>query len=142
MVGKKQDRICPSCKRILGQWDSHDLVNCQHVQSSKPSLGIDKITGELSTFEDWLATRPANVQVMGKEFPIGTSVVDPDGVIMYVVGYTEENCVIFSSSEPGITNYEKVTDPNNLIYMDIDHLRNNSHKITATSPGGTTATVQ
>jgi len=29
------NRVCPSCKKQLDQWNSHDLANCRHQQAKR-----------------------------------------------------------------------------------------------------------
>jgi hypothetical protein len=47
----------------------------------------------------WLETRPECVKSLAQEFPPGTS-LDVDGVVHYVVGYTENDMLLISRVDP------------------------------------------
>lgn len=53
------------------------------------------------SWEDWIKTRPECVQKLAVEFPVGT-IVDIDEVRLYLIGYTEEDALIFSPIDPNI----------------------------------------
>jgi len=48
---------------------------------------------------EWLATRPACVQKLAAEFPAG-SVLKHNGETLYLLGYCEDDLLIFSSINP------------------------------------------
>ena len=49
--------------------------------------------------EDWLKTRPEAVQKLAAEFPLGM-VIDVDGHVHYLMGYTEGDELIISPISP------------------------------------------
>ena len=49
--------------------------------------------------EDWLKTRPEAVQKLASEFPLGM-VIDVDGHVHYLMGYTEGDELIISPINP------------------------------------------
>lgn len=49
----------------------------------------------------WLQSRPPHVRRLAEEFPPGTTLVNDDtGELWYMVGYTEDDCLIFSTAHP------------------------------------------
>ena len=50
-------------------------------------------------FAEWLATRPACVQALAKEFPIGSTFA-LNGETMYLIGYTESDMLMVSPISP------------------------------------------
>ena len=58
--------------------------------------------------ETWLASRPPHIQAMAKKFPMD-SVFLIYGVKHYLLGYTEDEMLILSSTPPN-ENYEKAIE--------------------------------
>ena len=56
-------------------------------------------------WEAWLATRPECVRKLAAEFPLGTE-MDINGVIYYLIGYTENDMLIISNVNPW-ENYDQ-----------------------------------
>lgn len=50
--------------------------------------------------DGWIASRPQCVQALVAEFPRGTSFREPDGTILWVIGYTETDEVILTRANP------------------------------------------
>jgi hypothetical protein len=50
-------------------------------------------------FEAWLETRPQSVQRLAREFPLGTCVRVPEG-LLYLLGWTEFDQLIVSPINP------------------------------------------
>lgn len=77
---------------------------------------------DLPTFEDWLKTRPLCVQKLAKEFGLGTRVTY-NNVFYYILGYCEDDRLIFSSIDPAV-DYDAAMERK--IYVCADHLRGTS----------------
>jgi hypothetical protein len=78
-------------------------------------------TGEgYDNFEAWLASRPACVQALAKEFTIGTHVHEPGNSIAWLIGYTESDELIFSRVNP-YQNWKGAVDAR--FYVDAQDLR-------------------
>lgn len=56
------------------------------------------MTGE---YERWLKTRPECVQALAAEFPPMMGVAGPDGEVLMVIGWTEDDKLIVSPINPG-----------------------------------------
>lgn len=54
---------------------------------------------DYDSMEEWLAARPACVQALAAEFPIGMQFTDADETV-WLIGYTESNELIFSGVNP------------------------------------------
>ncbi len=76
------------------------------------------------TMQRWLATRPASVKQLAREFPPGTTFLIND-VTMWVVGYTENDHLIVSHIDPH-ENYQEATKQRSMICA--DHLRGEPHE--------------
>jgi len=51
-------------------------------------------------FAEWLSTRPASVQALGKKFPPGTRFKGHHNEILYLVGYKEDGGLLVSATDP------------------------------------------
>ncbi len=54
-----------------------------------------------NVFEQWLKTRPPEIQKLGKEFPVGTKVTVPGQTKLWtLVGYAEGDVLLISPIDP------------------------------------------
>lgn len=80
----------------------------------------DLDTGEgYDNYEAWLASRPASVQALASEFPIGTRFRDADETV-WLIGYTETNELILSGVNPYLDWNAAVADR---FYCEVDDVR-------------------
>lgn len=70
------------------------------------------------SFAGWLKTRPECVQKLAARFPVGHVYVI-DGVKHYILGWTENDMVIFSLTDPS-QDYKRAMA--NKVYLCADHL--------------------
>jgi hypothetical protein len=68
----------------------------------------------------WLASRPESVRAIALEFPLGLAVRVDGGPLLYLIGYTEDEKVIFSPVNPG-ANYAGALEDK--VYLCASHLR-------------------
>jgi hypothetical protein len=54
---------------------------------------------EPRTIEEWLASRPACVQALAREFPVGSK-LEIHGTVMHLIGYTEADRLIVTPLNP------------------------------------------
>ena len=54
-----------------------------------------------NTWEAWLGTRPAAVQQLAQEFPLGSH-WHVAGQVLYLLGYTEDDCLLVSPIDPAV----------------------------------------
>jgi len=76
---------------------------------------------QMSPFEAWLLTRPACIQRLAKEFPIGLK-INCGEESFYLLGYQENDSVILSVVNPTI-DYEAANLEENKRYISAQHLR-------------------
>lgn len=55
-------------------------------------------------WQNWVASRPLVVQLLIKEFPVGTT-TEINGVKMHLTGWTEDDFLTFSHIDPSV-DYE------------------------------------
>lgn len=63
-------------------------------------MTIDMSPEKKADYEAWLKTRPAKVQALAEEFPIGHAIEIDDDDILYVVGWTEDDVLVVSEVSP------------------------------------------
>lgn len=77
--------------------------------------------GEVNpAYADWLMTRPACVQSLALEFPLGLAARVDDGPLLYLVGYTEDDRLIMSEVNPGDDYHGALA---NKVYLCAAHAR-------------------
>lgn len=68
---------------------------------------------------NWIASRPESVQKLAKDFPLGTR-AGMEGKTFYLIGYTEEDMLIFSEINPR-EDFDGAQE--NKVYVCAEHFR-------------------
>lgn len=74
----------------------------------------------MKTLEEWVQSRPASVQSLYKEFPIGSTFGGPQGETWYLLRYTEDDMLIVSEINPAV-DFQKAK--RNQKYIHAHHYR-------------------
>lgn len=70
------------------------------IPTMKATDNQDDYGEECVSMAEWVATRPATVQALLKEFPPGSIFHEPDGGKAWLIGYTESDELILTRSNP------------------------------------------
>ena len=83
--------------------------------------------GSEAECDAWIASRPIAVQALIEEFPPGMR-FDLDGVIHWLMGYTESDMLILTPTDPQNVSFDQIAEENR-VYLCAEHVRNlrNTH---------------
>jgi hypothetical protein len=77
------------------------------------------MTAKSAFMEKWIASRPPSVQALARRFPVGEVVQISDDPVRYILGYTENEMLIVSQTDPRV-DYDKAVATKE--YLCADHV--------------------
>jgi hypothetical protein len=83
------------------------MASCEMSEHRIDAVVISSKDVDECALAAWLDTRPECVRRMYREFPCGSEVT-VDGVRHWIIGYTEDDSLIISKTNPSV-DYEKST---------------------------------
>lgn len=74
-------------------------------------------------WERWLSDKPEVIQALAREYPAGSTIVQPDGTQYFVTGYTEDGDLMCADVDP-LLDFEAAMSDEHTVYFCANCLRN------------------